>query len=261
MTKVIGHRGASRDERENTLAAFRAAAAQGAHGVELDVRRTADGRLAIHHDAHLPDGRAIRATTWDDMPDHVPDLAQALDACRGFATVNVEIKNWPDDADFDPTLGVVDRVVAELAGRPPTERAAVLVSCFHLPSLDRVRALDADIATGWLMIGPGVGPGGALVTTEGDSRHSAPVDPGDPHAAIAATVSAAVAAGHVALHPHHMFVNAELVAAAHEAGLAVNTWTADEPDRIRWLAATGVDAVITNVPSVALAALDEPPAT
>ena len=37
------------------------------------------------------------------------------------------------------------------------------------------------------------------------------------------------------------------------AGLAVNTWTVDEPDRIRWLADLGVDGVITNVPDVALA--------
>ena len=110
MTQVIGHRGASRAERENTLAAFRAAVAQGADGVELDVRRTADGALAVHHDAHLPDGRAIVATTWADMPDHVPDLASALDACAGLRTVNVEIKNWPGDVDFDPSLAVVDRV-------------------------------------------------------------------------------------------------------------------------------------------------------
>ena len=41
---------------------------------------------------------------------------------------------------------------------------------------------------------------------------------------------------------------------AHAAGLAVNTWTCDDPDRIRWLADLGVDAVITNVPDVALAA-------
>jgi glycerophosphoryl diester phosphodiesterase len=46
-----------------------------------------------------------------------------------------------------------------------------------------------------------------------------------------------------------------LVERAHAAGLAVNTWTCDEPDRIRWLADLGVDAVITNTPDVALEAL------
>ncbi len=47
---VIGHRGASAAHPENTLEAFALALAQGADGVELDVRRTADGALALCHD-------------------------------------------------------------------------------------------------------------------------------------------------------------------------------------------------------------------
>jgi glycerophosphoryl diester phosphodiesterase len=50
VTVVIAHRGASRAYPENTIAAFRAAVALGADGVEFDVRATADGHLAIHHD-------------------------------------------------------------------------------------------------------------------------------------------------------------------------------------------------------------------
>ncbi|MBM3696502.1 MAG: glycerophosphoryl diester phosphodiesterase, partial [Actinobacteria bacterium] len=51
---VIAHRGASAAFPENTLAAFRAAAALGADAVELDVRRTADGHPVVHHDAVVP---------------------------------------------------------------------------------------------------------------------------------------------------------------------------------------------------------------
>jgi glycerophosphoryl diester phosphodiesterase len=50
-------------------------------------------------------------------------------------------------------------------------------------------------------------------------------------------------------------VNEDLVHLAHQAGLAVNTWTCDEPERIRWLADIGVDAVVTNVPAIARRAL------
>ena len=57
------------------------------------------------------------------------------------------------------------------------------------------------------------------------------------------------------MHPHHAFVTEDFVTIAHAAGLAVNTWTCDEPDRIRWLAELGVDAVVTNVPAIALEAL------
>jgi glycerophosphoryl diester phosphodiesterase len=227
---VIGHRGAPLIARENTVAAFRAAGDQGADGVELDVRGTADGRLALHHDAHLADGRAVVELPWEALPEGTADLPAALDACRGMRMVNVEIKNWPDDVDFDPTLGHVDAVAAALLSRPPEERASYVVSCFHLPSVDRVRALAPDLATAWLVLGPPDGSAGALV--EEVAAH-----------------------GHAAVHPHHAFVTAELVATAHAAGVAVNTWTCDDPDRIRWLADIGVDAIVTNVPDVAVAAL------
>ncbi len=241
MTQVIGHRGAPQVEPENTVASFRAAVDLGADGIELDVRRTADGRLAVHHDADLADGRTIVRTPWAEMPGQVPDLTAALDACRGVEVVNVEIKNWPDDVDFDASLTVVDSAVEVLLGRPADERARLLVSCFHLPSVDRVRELAPELATAWLVIGPGA-----------DGRIEPGVDP------VAAMVAEVAGHGHGALHPHHAFVNAELVAAAHAAGVAVNTWTCDDPDRIRWLAEVGVDAIVTNVPDVALTALGRP---
>jgi glycerophosphoryl diester phosphodiesterase len=250
VTGVVAHRGASLVEPENTVAAFLAAAAQGADGVELDVRRTADRRLAVHHDAHLPDGRALVDTRWADLasggPRDLADLDAALDACRGLGLVNVEIKNWPDDVDFDASFAFVDQAVDALLTRPAVERDAYLVSCFHLPSLDRVRERAPDLATAWLVIGPGA------PSMSGDAHVSAAADP------VAAMVAETLAHGHAALHPHHAFVNDALVVAAHDAGLAVNTWTCDDPDRIRWLADTGVDAIITNVPDVALAALGRP---
>jgi glycerophosphoryl diester phosphodiesterase len=237
VTLVIGHRGAPRVAPENTVAAFRAAADLGADGVELDVRRTADGRLAVVHDAHLPDGRAVVEVRGDDLPPGTAEIGAALDACAGMALVNVEIKNWPDDVDFDPTLGHVDAVVAELLARPAAEQARFVVSCFHLPSVDRVRELAPDLVTGWLVVGPANG---------------APPGAPDPVATLVAEV---VDHGHQAVHPHHAFVTPELVKSAHAEEVAVNCWTCDDPDRIRWLADMGVDAIVTNVPDVALAAL------
>jgi glycerophosphoryl diester phosphodiesterase len=47
---IIGHRGASADAPENTLAAFRLARAQGAEGIEFDVQLSADGWPVVMHD-------------------------------------------------------------------------------------------------------------------------------------------------------------------------------------------------------------------
>jgi glycerophosphoryl diester phosphodiesterase len=225
---VIAHRGASATFPENSAAAFAGAVAQGADGVELDVRRTADGRLALSHDDTLPDGTVVVETAFADLPDGLIDLAQALDVCAPLAIVNTEIKNWPDDKDFDPTEQLASDVVALLRDRGEHDDGRHLISCFHLPTVDRVHELAPSLATAWLL---------GLVD--------------DP----AALIDKAAEHGHVAVHPHHVFVNDEFVTRAHAAGLQVNTWTCDDPDRITWLADLGVDAVVTNVPDVALAAL------
>ena len=50
MIDIIGHRGASEDAPENTLAAIEEAWKQQADGVEVDVRITSDGNLVCIHD-------------------------------------------------------------------------------------------------------------------------------------------------------------------------------------------------------------------
>ena len=225
---VLGHRGASRAHPENTVEAFRGAIDQGADGVELDVRRTADGALAVHHDDVLRDGRAIVDTMLADLPGSVAVLADALEACAPLAVVNIEIKNWPADRDFDPELRLAGEVVALLESRGELGDGRALVSSFHLPTIDRVHEMAPGLATGWLVV------------------------PADHPEQL---IDRAAEHGHVAVHPHHSCVDAELVERAHRAGLAVNVWTVDDPEHIRRLAAMGVDAVVTNVPDVALAAL------
>ena len=48
--KIVAHRGASRLEKENTLAAFIAAGNRSYYGIECDIHRTADGRYVVIHD-------------------------------------------------------------------------------------------------------------------------------------------------------------------------------------------------------------------
>src|SRR5687767_692665 len=50
---IIGHRGASYDAPENTLAALKLSFDQGADGTELDIHLTKDGNIAVIHDYDL----------------------------------------------------------------------------------------------------------------------------------------------------------------------------------------------------------------
>lgn len=220
MTLIIAHRGASVVEPENTVAAFRRAVELGADGIELDVRRTADDRLVVHHDPILPDGRVIRQIRRHDLPGDVPELDEALDACAG-AFVNLEVKNDPSEPDFDPTEWVAHRTVAVLERRGAGLRW--LISSFRFETVARCKQLSPALRTAW------------LVTTLDD-----------------AVVERVVSGGHVAVHPWAGSLTEEQVRRAHAAGLAVNTWTCDDPARIRELVAWGVDGICTNVPDVAL---------
>ena len=225
---IIAHRGAAvpGSHPENTVAAFRRARAVAADWVELDVRRTADARTAIHHDAHLADGRLIAALRRGELPSGVPDLDEALAACIGMG-VNVEIKNFAHEPDFDAAHWLSQAVVeATRRADPPV---SVLVSSFNIEAIDRVHALAPTLPT-------------ALLTY-------VLADP-------LATVARCAASGHRALHPYDATVDRALVDAAHECGLAVNVWTVDAPDRIAALVALGVDGICTNVPDIARSVLD-----
>jgi glycerophosphoryl diester phosphodiesterase len=225
MTLVIAHRGASRAELENTVAAFRRAVEMGAEGIELDVRRTADDALVVHHNAVLADGRVICETVVSELPDHVPGLSVALDACDGVF-VNLEIKNDPSEPDFDPTEWVARRTLLELVRRGTESRW--LVSSFRPHTIDAVRRIAPSIRTALLVEGP---PTGLL--------------------------DRAAAGGHVAIHPDVRAVDQSVIRSAHRLGLAVNAWTCNDPDQIRQLIAWGIDGICTDVPDVALAVRSE----
>lgn len=217
---IVAHRGASRAGKPgNTVVAFERARELGADWVELDVRFTADRARAVHHDAELPDGRSICELAAGALPEFVPLLDVALAACTGMG-VNVEIKNSPDDVDFDPARSLADAVVAELDG---FGRERVLVTSFDLHTIDRVRALDATLPTG-------------LLAYELD----------EPERAIAAAASQ----GHRAINPWDPFVDEGFMTLARDAGLEVNVWTINDVARMRELIELGVDAIITDVPDV-----------
>ena len=220
MVEVLAHRGASRARRENTIEAFALAAALGSDAVELDVRRTADGVLVVHHDAYVGDHKAIIDMIAADLPSYVPHLGAALDACEGM-WVNVEIKNDPREPDFDPTDSIADQTVAALSQRGEDDRW--LVSSFRIETIDRCRSLAPSIRTAWLV---GEVPNDVIATM--------------------------VSRGHAALHPWVATLNRSHIDVCHGAGIVVNTWTCDDPQRMIELIEWGIDGICTNVPDVAI---------
>ena len=223
---VVAHRGASHDRLENTVEAFAEALVQGAEWVELDVRLSADDVLMVHHDAHYADGRLVREVWAADAPDHVPNLAEAFEACEGMG-VNVEVKNLPGDPDHDASAMVCEAVAGlAVAYRPPE---LLLVSSFDITAVDRIRATDPSLPTAWLLV----------------ERHGTDL-----------MLDRTADHGHGAVNPWDELVDEHLVSASHDRGLAVFVWTVDDPGRMAELAEWGVDGIVTNRPGVARAVID-----
>lgn len=226
--QIMAHRGASHAEKENTLAAFHRARAMGADAVELDVRLSRDGTMVVHHDPRLADGRIIVELDASDLPPEVPRLADALDACAGM-WVNIEIKNDESEPDFDPDDELAGLVSSHLRDRGETERW--LISSFRRRTIDVLHGLIPDVATAWL-------------TTIVDEQE------------LETLADDLLAAGHVALHPWVGGVTRQMIDVFHSRGLVVNTWTCDEPERMRELLDWGIDGICTNVPDVAIRVRD-----
>ncbi len=224
---IIAHRGASLQAQENTIAAFELAADLGADAVELDARRTADGVLVVHHDDTVtgldrPIVAMNRAELAATAP-WIPDLGEALTACADM-WIDVEVKNDPRDADWDPDDAVMRTIVTDYG------TADIVITSFNTQTV--AVASRAGLRTGWLI--------------------GRKVDP------VEATVTAAEA-GHEFLLPHFSTLRGRrgkhIVAAAAGAGIELAVWTVDEPTDIVRLADLGVGGIATNAPDIARAAL------
>ena len=218
VPQKIGHRGAPRELRENTLPSFLRAIERGAEAIELDVHGTSDGVVVVHHDYTLgldtarPQcaGLAIAATPWETLQrvlyrdgHGLPTLAEVLDAVAGRATVYVEVK----------ASGIEAAVVEVIRA----SAAACAVHGFDHRIPRRVREMAPEIPVGVLV-------DGYLLDAARTLRDVGARD----------------------FWPNWRFCDAALVEAIHAAGGRVVPWTTDEPAVIDSMRALGVDGLCTN---------------
>jgi glycerophosphoryl diester phosphodiesterase len=159
MSLLFGHRGCSHAP-ENTLAAFRHALADGAHGVECDVRTTLDGILVLVHDETI---RGHRVDHLARAKMEAATLAEALDLCRRRdARINVEVKKARPHAVVAAIrrAGMIDRtilssfdheIVRAAKALEPGLTGSALVESSDLPhGIDIIAAADAIVTAAYV---------------------------------------------------------------------------------------------------------------
>src|ERR1041384_629485 len=128
--EIIGHRGASYDAPENTLASFKLGWEQHADAVELDIWLTKDGKIAVMHDGNtkrtagvdkdlgeqtLAELRTPDAGSWKDprwKGEKIPTLDEVLAAIPQGRKLVIEIKCGPE------ILPELERVVTASKRKP-----------------------------------------------------------------------------------------------------------------------------------------------
>jgi glycerophosphoryl diester phosphodiesterase len=245
---VHGHRGARSVRPENTLAGFEYAIAAGADFLELDLAVTRDNIPVVSHDPILPEAlcsgpvgatRVIRHMSvselkqWDcgslqapDFPhqqtapgERVPTLDEVLAlAGRGDFHFNIETK-VPQEEGLAPAPEEFVRLIVEaVRKRGLTKR--VMLQSFDFRTLQAAAKIAPEI------------PRAALYSK--DERD---------FVAVAKEAKASIIA------PNFKLVTPEKVKRAHDAGLTVVPWTANDPGTWEQLVAAGVDAIITDDPA------------
>lgn len=225
---VIAHRGASLEAPENTLAAFRLAAAQRTDFVELDVQESADGEVVVVHDSDLMKIGNAPLKIWEtdaarlrsvDIGSHrgpqfaserVPTLAEALEACKGKTKVLVELKSY----------GHAQRL---------EERVAAIVEGAGMEKDCAFMSLDHGMVAKMRELRPRWRCGVLAAQTVGDLT-AFPAD--------FLAVRAAMA-------------TPRFIRRAHAAGRDVYVWTVNDPAAMLGAMGRGVDGLITDRPDLA----------
>jgi glycerophosphoryl diester phosphodiesterase len=211
---IIGHRGASAVALENTIAAFEAAIAAGADGIEFDVRLSRDGVPVIIHDDTLSRTHGVRRRVVDLTAEElrsvgVPSLRELFELMAGNGLLLcLEIKSREPEL---PELCC--RMVREFGFE---ER--VIVECFDLDVLRPIQLRTAALFEPRIYADRNL-------------------------------VERALAVGATVLALHHRLAKAMLVEKAKAASLMVVVWTVDDPAWVARARLMGIEALITNDPA------------
>lgn len=214
---IVAHRGAWEQAPQNSLDAVRQAAALGCDGIEIDVRRTADGQLVLVHDARLrgrPVGRLDHRQVQARMQvGQAPLLTDVLEQAAGRLLIDIELK---EDGYVPDVSGLID---AHL--RPEQ----YVITSFAPGVLAQVKCHLPQARTG-LLIGPRAARQAGRRLRESGADFAA---------------------------PHLSLARIGFLEWAAERRLACWMWTVNEARAIRALRSNPwVAALITDVPATAL---------
>ena len=235
---VIAHRGGAREVPENTWSAVEHVESLGLTWMETDLHATADDVVVLSHDADLGriGGRGtLSELTWDEA---------AGARCRRWPRPRAVGRGsgGPSGDSHSTWISRSPRSCSRLCrwSGPPTPSTG----CGSPPSPHAVwRCWRRQEPRATTSLG-GFDIAGLMLLSEA----ALPL----PHTRWGWTRGRVDAVQVPPMHRGMQVVTRRFVAQAHTAGLEVHVWTIDDPEEMRRLAALNVDAIMTDVPTLAL---------
>lgn len=225
-TEITAHRGASASAPDNTMAAIRAAIADGADWVEIDVQETADGEVVVFHDSDFKkvagselkiwnatreDLNRLDIGTWfsaEFQAERVPTLEDVLRECQGKVGVNIELKYYGHDVQLEEC--VIETVETH------EMQSEIVIMSLNYSAVEKVKALRPSWDVG-LLTAAAIGD---LTRVDADFL----------------AVNAGMATSH-------------FIDRAHRSGKQVHVWTVNDPVTMSTMIGRGANHLITDKPS------------
>ncbi|RLV48726.1 hypothetical protein D9V37_13435 [Nocardioides mangrovicus] len=238
---VMAHRGGGAEAPENTMAAFTHAIAVGAPTVETDVHETSDGHLILMHDSTLArttnaEAYGIANTpVWQLRWDQIQQVQ--VDVGPGASQPVPQLSDLLALLQQNPGTRLLVEAKDPGSGQPDLYQK--MLDAMNAAGIDSSRSgraaiesFDVDGLKSFAIAHPGLN-----VSPIMQKRMTAP--------------RYYTWAGSITLESR--YATASQIALLHAGGLAVNVWTLDTAAQLAAAADAGADAVITDLPSTALA--------
>lgn len=157
MTYILAHRGYRKNkEPDNSITAFQTAIDSGADGFEFDIQLSSDLKFVCYHDNTLQKigiSKRICDLSFKELISleldegiSIPSLEDVLETFGNRVLLNIELK--PQDKGVKELVELINQY--DIIKKSTN----LIVSSFAASQLERIKSLDSEIPTGFLVVFP-----------------------------------------------------------------------------------------------------------